>query len=163
MRKLILISILVFASVLFIVIETKRQSLNNKPECLEEIITLKNNNNDSIELNISNYYDTLIALEVSDPEKVLAQALLETGYFTSSVCRTYNNTLGLYNSYKKDYFKFNSWQESILYYKYLIEYRKKKGEDHFIFLKRIGYAEDPGYINKLKRILKGDSLKRVIN
>lgn len=162
MKKLILISILVFASVLFIVIETKRRSLNNKPECLEEIITLKNNN-DSIELNISNYYDTLIALEVSDPEKVLAQALLETGYFTSSICKTYNNTLGLYNSYKKDYFKFDSWQESILYYKYLIEYRKKKGEDHFMFLKRIGYAEDPGYISKVKNILKGDLIKRVIN
>lgn len=162
MKKLILISIIVFASVLVITIGTNRQSLKNKPECLEEMVTLKNNN-DSIELNISNYYDTLIALEVSDPEKVLAQALLETGYFTSSVCKTYNNTLGLYNSYKKDYFKFNSWQESILYYKYLIEYRKKKGEDHFKFLKRIGYAEDPGYINKLERILKGDSLKRVIN
>ncbi len=162
MKKLILISILVFASVLFIVIETKRRSLNNKPECLEEIITLKHNN-DSIELNISNYYDTLIALEVSDPEKVLAQSLLETGYFTSSICKTYNNTLGLYNSYKKDYFKFDSWQESILYYKYLIEYRKKKGEDHFMFLKRIGYAEDPKYISKVKNILKGDLIKRVIN
>ncbi len=37
----------------------------------------------------------------------------------------------------------------------MIEYKLKDGENYYDFLKRIGYAEDPDYIAKVKRIEKG--------
>ena len=36
--------------------------------------------------------------EIQFPEIVYAQALIETGHFSSSVCKNYNNLFGLYNS-----------------------------------------------------------------
>jgi hypothetical protein len=34
----------------------------------------------------------------------------------------------------------------------MIQNRYKDGEDYYKFLKRIGYAEDPDYIVKLKKL-----------
>lgn len=82
---------------------------------------------------------------------VTAQAILETGYFKSNICKTYNNLFGLYNSYKKDYFKFNHWTESVKAYKDLVQYRYNYG-DYYNWLQQIGYAEDPMYISKVKKI-----------
>lgn len=101
--------------------------------------------------------DVLIeALEYYDikyPEIVCAQAILETGNFKSKVFKEYNNLFGLYNSYTKDYYKFNHWTESIEAYKSKIEYRYKEEEDYYTFLTRIGYAEDPLYTSKVKKII----------
>lgn len=85
---------------------------------------------------------------------VYAQAILETGYFRSKVCREYNNLFGLYNSRSKDYYKFNHWSESVVAYLNYIQYRYKPPDDYYKFLEEIGYAEDPQYITKLKNIVK---------
>ena len=89
---------------------------------------------------------------------VYAQAILETGHFRSKVCKEYNNLFGLYNSYKGDYYKFQHWSESVVAYLNYIQYRYKPPdeptkEDYYHFLQRIGYAEDPKYITKVKRIV----------
>ena len=42
---------------------------------------------------------------------VLAQALLETGYFSSRVCKEYNNLFGLYDSKNREYFRFARWED----------------------------------------------------
>ena len=93
------------------------------------------------------YYD------VEHPNIVYAQAILETGHFRSRVCREYNNLFGLYNSRTKDYYKFDHWSESVVAYLNFIQYRYKSPNDYYKFLSDIGYAEDPEYINKLKRIV----------
>lgn len=99
--------------------------------------------------------EALIHYNIKFPEIVYAQAILETGHFKSRVCKKYNNLFGLYNSRTKDYYKFNHWSESVIAYAKYIQYKYREGEDYYNFLSRIGYAEDPLYINKLKVIVKG--------
>jgi len=86
--------------------------------------------------------------EIKHPHIVLAQAKHETGNFTSKVCKTKNNLFGLRkgNSYRS----YSSWQECVTAYKTLIQSRYNGG-DYYQFLQRIGYAEDPHYIKRLKQ------------
>jgi hypothetical protein len=99
--------------------------------------------------------DALCYYNIQHKDIVYAQAILETGHFKSNVCKNYNNLFGLYNSRLKDYYKFNHWVESVIAYTKYIQYRYKPPEDYYKFLERIGYAEDPLYIDKLKRIVSG--------
>ena len=50
------------------------------------------------------------------------------------------------------YFKFDSWISCIFAYKKFILNKYKDNEDYYKFLKSIGYAEDPEYIDKVKSI-----------
>ena len=104
------------------------------------------------ELNDSILYLALVHYEVKHPKAVLAQAKLESGNFTSDHCVYGNNFLGLYNSKRRKYFKFDHWTECIEGYKSMIEYKLRDGEDYYQFLKRIKYASDPSYISKVKQI-----------
>ena len=87
------------------------------------------------------------------PEIVTAQSILETGHYKSKVCLQYNNLFGLYNSKKRDYYSFNHWTESVKAYYDLVQYRYKGG-DYYAWLSKIGYAEDPNYIAKVKSVQK---------
>lgn len=106
----------------------------------------------SKELNDSILYLALVHYKVKNPKAVLAQAKLESGNFTSSHYVTRNNFLGLYNSQKREYYKFDHWTDCIISYKAMIEYRLKDGENYYKFLSRIRYASDPSYIDKVKLI-----------
>lgn len=97
--------------------------------------------------------EALYYYQVEYPEIVFAQAILETGYFRSKICKEYNNLFGLYNTKKQDYCKFNHWTESIVGYLKYIQYKYKAPEDYYDFLERIGYAEDPMYIYKLQELV----------
>lgn len=104
------------------------------------------------ELSDSILYLALVHYNVKYPKIVLAQAKLESGNYTSYHCRQRNNFLGLYNSKRGEYFKFNHWTDCIQGYKDMIEYKLKDGEDYYNFLVRIRYASSPDYINKVKQI-----------
>jgi len=83
---------------------------------------------------------------------VLAQSILETGWYKCSNCsQDGNNIFGFY--WKGKYKSWSTWQESVTYYK---NWQSKwyKGGDYYTFLKKKGYAQDPNYISKLKRIVK---------
>ena len=97
--------------------------------------------------------EALIYYKVHHEDIVYAQAILETGYFKSRVCLEYNNLFGLYNSRKKQYYRFNHWSESVIAYKNWIQRRYKPSEDYYIFLDRIKYAESIEYIPLLKKIV----------
>lgn len=90
------------------------------------------------------------------PEIVLAQSILETGWFKCNNCSMdVNNLFGLYNSRKKEYFPYANWEESINGYKRGIQYKySEKYDDYYAFLDDINYAADPNYISKLKTIVK---------
>ena len=132
-------------------------------ELIPEHVTMKQDNEKdvhSLELNETNFKLVLDYYEIKHPKEVYAQALLETNYFTSFNCRIRNNTLGLVNSYsikRKDnpnrYFVFSHWSQSIKAYKDYVEYKLKDGEDYYEFLERIGYAEDPSYVLKIKALV----------
>ena len=123
---------------------------------VQEIIILHENYDDFFKDEEATAINMLIACEyfgIKYPKIVTAQAILESGNFKSNVFRKYNNPFGLYNSHKKDYYKFNHWTEAIVAYQNLIEY-KYKGGDYYSFLDSIGYATDTSYIKKVKAIEK---------
>ena len=93
---------------------------------------------------------------LSNVDIVVAQSILETGHYNSENCTKNNNLFGLYNSKRGRYYHFDCWWKSVLMYKESIqrESRMRTNEDYFDYLVRIGYAEDPLYIDKLKRIIK---------
>lgn len=104
--------------------------------------------------NDSLVHEACLYYGLHEPEIVMVQAVLETGHFRSDNCLIHNNLFGLYNSHRKEYFKFDHWTESVKAYRDMIQYRLKENEDYYTFLKRIGYAEDPKYITKVKNIRK---------
>lgn len=65
-----------------------------------------------------------------------------------------NNLFGLYNNRKNEYYVYDNWIESLIHYKIVIQSQLKNNEDYYEFLKRIKYAEDTQYINKLKNIVR---------
>ena len=105
------------------------------------------------ELTMLNLLEVIREVGLTNGLIVLAQALLETGYFSSRVCKEYNNLFGLYDSKNREYFRFARWEDSVVAYQRMIQY-KYKGGNYFHFLKRIGYAEDPRYLVKLAKVVK---------
>lgn len=104
--------------------------------------------------------EALIYYDVKYPHIVYAQALIETGNFKSDLCLNDNNLFGLYNSSRGRYHRFDHWTKSVVAYKDFIQRRYKPPEDYYKFLQRIGYAEDPNYINKLKGIVSRNDKRR---
>lgn len=94
--------------------------------------------------------EALIYYEIEHPEIVYAQAICETGNFTSRGYKDKNNLFGIMKGTKLR--SFNHWTESIIFYKARIQNRYKSG-DYYIFLEKIGYAEDIHYTKKLKQIV----------
>ena len=106
---------------------------------------------ESHELTLANLIDVIEEIGLSNQLFVLAQAVLETGHFTSPVCKNYHNLFGLYDSKHKDYYRFARWEDSVIGYQKFIQYRYKGG-NYLQFLKRIGYAEDPRYTTTVAKI-----------
>ena len=89
--------------------------------------------------------------QVPQAHIVLAQARLETGNFTSNRCKKDHNLFGIKHNGR--YARYRTWQDSIRDYKQRISSRYKGG-DYLAFLKRIGYAKDPAYQDKVRKIAK---------
>lgn len=106
------------------------------------------------DINDSVLYLALCYYNVKYPEKVLAQAKLESGNYTSTYFKERNNFLGLYNSESKEMYRFDTWADCIKGYQEMVECKIKDDENYYTFLKRIGYAEDKHYIKKIKEIEK---------
>ena len=106
------------------------------------------------ELTIPNLYKEIIRNGILYPKIVLAQAILETGWFRSSVCRNKHNLFGLTNPRTGKYYEFNHWTESVRAYYTKVQY-KYKGGNYLLWLDKIGYAEDPNYVVAVIDILIG--------
>lgn len=105
------------------------------------------------------YYD------VKHPKIVQAQAILETGNFTSERCLVDNNLFGLYDSKSQRYYSFDHWISSVEAYISMVQYKYKGDNDkppnhYYKFLQDIGYAKDSHYINKVKEIVKQNDKRR---
>lgn len=105
------------------------------------------------ELTIPNLYEEILRNGIRHPKIVLAQAILETGWFRSAVCRNKHNLFGLTNPRTGKYYEFGHWTESVRAYYTKVQYRYKGG-NYLLWLDEIGYAEDPGYIRSVIRVLK---------
>lgn len=103
------------------------------------------------ELSMESLINALYKYNVKEKKIVLAQALLETGYFSSSLCIESHNLFGLRHPSDGSYYTFNNWEESVKAYMDDVQY-KYNGGDYYAFLKRIGYAEDRNYTKKVRKI-----------
>ena len=108
----------------------------------EEMANLRFESRPDKPLNLQNLFKVMEDCGVLYPKIVAAQYCLETGYGTSNVCRNYNNLFGLFDSKRRDYYCFRSWEESVAGYVRMIQrrYNPKKDRNYYTFLKRIGYA-----------------------
>ena len=105
------------------------------------------------ELTIPNLYQEIIRNGIRHPKIVLAQAILETGWFRSPLCRNRHNLFGLTNPKTGKYYEFNHWTESVRAYYTKVQY-KYKGGNYLLWLRDIGYAEDPRYVREIIKVLK---------
>ena len=127
------------------------QRLQNKME------TLQFERKPQRPLNMTNLFAVMKECGVLYPRIVAAQCVLESGWMTSNLCLRYCNLFGLFDSHKKDYYHFNTWEESVVAYVRLVQskYDPKRDKDYYAFLKRIGYAENMNDYNaKIQAIAK---------
>lgn len=111
-----------------------------------------------LELTKYNFFLACSELKIKFPEVVYAQSRLESGNFKSSHHRNKNNFLGIYDSKRKRYMSFDHWTDCLLAYRDKVQYRYRRNldmEDYLSWLVEIGYAEDPEYISKVRRLLRG--------
>lgn len=107
---------------------------------------------DTLSLTLDNYLDVCELYGISDAEIVYAQSCLESGHFRSKRYKEKRNHLGIRAG--KSYAEYNYWTLCLKAYADKVAYRKKKNENHYDFLLRIGYAEDPEYVSKVKSVVK---------
>ena len=100
---------------------------------------------------ISEVRAEIIRQGLPHPDIVLAQARLETGNFTSKMCRTKHNLFGI--KHGRAYASYRRWQDCVTDYKRRISSRYKGG-DYYAFLTRIGYAQDKNYSRKVAEIVR---------
>lgn len=104
-------------------------------------------------------YKEIIEQDIKHPTIVLAQAILETNVGTTGVGKTHYNLFGFKT--KNGYIRFNSYKESITYYK---KWQDKyyKGGDYIEFLKClykrrdgscVAYNVHETYYSKLRRVI----------
>lgn len=112
-----------------------------------------NERTDLPELTIPNLLVEIERNGIKYPKIVLAQAILETGWFKSSVCRNKHNLFGLTNPRTGKYYEFNHWTESVKAYYTKVQYRYIGG-NYLLWLDKIGYAEEKTYVRALIKILR---------
>lgn len=105
------------------------------------------------ELTIYNLMEVVEEVGLSNQLFVLAQAVVETGHFRSRVCKEDNNLFGLRNPRTGSYYRFDSWESSVVAYQKFVQY-KYKGGNYLAFLRRIGYAESPHYTHEVAKVAK---------
>jgi len=102
------------------------------------------------------------------PAVVLAQARLESGNFSSILCKEHNNLFGMklpavrqtsaVKGTDNGYAIYDTWYESVIDMALFQEWYRNRGrdmDDYFGFLRAIGYAEDQAYIHKLRILMEG--------
>lgn len=134
-------------------LQTRKQRMwKAMPERKNDVI-LQYYKGPSHPLTLNTLLSVINEVGVSHPLIVLAQAVLETGHFKSRICREYNNLFGLYDSRRKDFYRFSRWEDSVIGYIRLVQY-KYKGGDYLEFLRRLPYAEGARYTEKVAMIAK---------
>ena len=99
---------------------------------------------------LDSIFNFICEQQIVHPEIVIKQVIIETGWLTSPFLMNKKNLFGFR---KKTYLSFNSWQESVLYYKkWQDKYYKDPDEDYYNFLVRIKYATNkyPMHLKKIK-------------
>ena len=104
------------------------------------------------------------------PHIVMAQAMHETNFFTSSIFRENNNLFGMKmatvrittsKDVNREHAVYDTWMDSVYdraFYSATYLSNVKTEDEYYSFLGQF-YAEDPEYVNKLKQIIASKQLK----
>lgn len=113
----------------------------------------------------------LKSINVKHPDIVYAQAVLESGYFTSTLFHNNSNLFGMkaakqrpytYIDVKSGYAYYSDWKQSVLDYA-LFQSAYMRGlnrEQYFRYLQR-NYADDSGYVRKLQAIIDDEDFENL--
>jgi len=133
--------------------EPKQEMIEDKIEIIDEsILSFK-----------EELYDYLKQINVQHPDIVMAQAILESGYFTSPLFIEHNNFCGMTVARQRPttaipiensiYAGYKNWQMCVIDYTFWqIRYGLNKTREEYFELLKV-YAQDPNYIVKLKSLL----------
>jgi len=100
----------------------------------------------------------ILSQGILNPDIVLRQSIWESGWYECTSCsRRFTNLCGFrHKSWvsegnSKGYIKFETWQDSVAYYKrWQLKYYS--GGDYYQFLLNIGYATSETYVRDLKSL-----------
>lgn len=92
----------------------------------------------------------ICSLGIQEPETVMRQAILETGWMRAPFLMKRHNLFGFRNT---TYLVFDDWKDSVAYYKAWQDKNYRAGEhrDYSAFLRSIRYAS-AGYTDHLRKI-----------
>lgn len=111
-------------------------------------------------------------LNVKFPHIVMAQSMVETGYWESEIFKENNNLFGMKEARvrintaegtNRNHAYYNSWEESIYDYAfYQCRYLSglKTEEEYYMYLDR-SYAEADGYVSSLKNMVEKENLREL--
>ena len=129
----------------------------------EKQVQIESNAQESISK--ESLYEQIIKYGIKFPDIVFAQAILESGEFTSKLFKSTNNLFGMKVPAKREsakigvtqsgYSKYEDWGYSVYDYSLWQDHMLKSRNDmtkkqYFVLLGKV-YAEDPQYVNKLKQ------------
>ena len=117
---------------------------------------------DRNQLTLENVYYWIKKYNIKEPDIVLCQCVLETGYlkhvynknniFNFKYSKRYSVGIG---RNKSNHAEYSHWVDCVEeYYHWQNRRTIKKGENYYQFLVRYKYAEDPNYVKKLQMIRK---------
>jgi len=122
------------------------------------------------DFSVQSFYEAIQFVGIQNPEIVLRQSVLETGWFKSSSFKDYNNPFGMKEpAYRKTLCKgtalghgsFDHWFDAVKDYKMWQEYWLDtiyEPNQYYHFLDTLSYAEAKRYVKTLKLIDLSDLL-----
>ena len=104
-------------------------------------------------------------LDSTNYKVIMKQAILETRHFKSKLFKGHNNLFGMKYANKRPnnikgkaygHASFEHWTDSVedyfMWRTYMVNKKHLQTTDYYTFLKKVGYAADPSYIQILKKI-----------
>ena len=143
---------------------------------IKEVVLLKDKHEKILIAEIQNnftkdkFVNKIKQLNLKHPHIAYAQAMLESGNFTSKIFRENNNMFGmkqarvrinLAKSTQYNHAYFETWEDCLLdfaFHRATYFHKLKTEQDYYNYLGKY-YAEDPSYIGKLKSMVNKHKLK----
>lgn len=133
---------------------------NNEPELIVQTDTVYQEINPyNLELNDSNLMSEIKRNKIYFPDIVFKQGQVESGNYTSNICKENNNIFGfkVFGSWtgmemkfkNRNHLVFKHWTDCVKHYKM---HQEKNFKDRYYlqYLSNLGYAESPFYIQTLR-------------
>lgn len=131
----------------------------------EKQVQIESNTQESISK--ESLYEQIIKYGIKFPDIVFAQAVLESGAFTSKLFKTANNLFGMKVPTKREtssvgktqsgYSKYTDWNLSVydyfLWQDYMLKNKSELTKNQYLALLGKVYATDKRYVSSLKRVI----------